>query len=118
MGCEMILPVHAGVANAIGAVVGQVAQRAAGLVSSPGPGRFTAHFAAGLQSFASRDAALAAMEAAMVAEASDRARAAGAADVTVVVNRDLREAEVEGQMMFIEATVTAVASGRPRVAHG
>ena len=118
LGCEMILPEHAGVANAIGAVVGQVAQRAAGLVSSPGAGRFTAHFAGGLQNFASRDEAMAAMEAAMVAQASDRARAAGAADVTVVVTRDIREAEVEGQVMFIEAMVTAVASGRPRVAHG
>ena len=118
LGCEMILPQHAGVANAIGAVVGQVSQRAAGLVSSPGAGQFTAHLPEGLQNFTSRDAALAAMEAAMIAEATTRARAAGAADVTVVVSRDLREALVEGQPMFIEATVTAVASGRPRVAHG
>ncbi len=118
LGCEMILPEHAGVANAIGAVVGQVSQRASGLVSSPGEGRFTAHLAGGLQSFVSRDEALAAMEAAMVAEASARARAAGAEDVRVVVKRDIREAEVEGRPMFIEATVSAVASGRPRVAHG
>jgi N-methylhydantoinase A/oxoprolinase/acetone carboxylase beta subunit len=118
LGCEMILPEHAGVANAIGAVVGQVSQRASGLVSSPGEGRFTAHLAGGLQSFVSRDEALAAMEAAMVAEASARARAAGAEEVRVVVKRDIREAEVEGRPMFIEATVSAVASGRPRVAHG
>jgi hypothetical protein len=58
------------------------------------------------------------MEAAMVAEASARARAAGAEEVRVVVKRDIREAEVEGRPMFIEATVSAVASGRPRVAHG
>ena len=118
LGCEMILPEHAGVANAIGAVVGQVAQRAQGLVSSPGEGRFTAHFATGLQSFNDRDTALAAMEVWVVAEASARAKAAGAADVTVVVTRDLREAKVEGRAMFIEALVSAVASGRPRVAHG
>ncbi len=31
LGCEMILPEHAGVANAIGAVVGQVSQRALGV---------------------------------------------------------------------------------------
>ncbi|MEY4780312.1 MAG: hypothetical protein RLZZ607_1625, partial [Pseudomonadota bacterium] len=49
LGCEMILPEHAGVANAIGAVVGQVSQRAQGLVSSPGEGRFTAHLPDGLQ---------------------------------------------------------------------
>ena len=118
LGCEMILPDHAGVANAIGAVVGQISQRARGLVTSPAVGRFTAHFAQGLQVFDTRNAALAAMEAALIAEASAQARAAGAADLRLVVARDIREAEVEGQMMFIEATVTATASGRPRVARG
>jgi N-methylhydantoinase A/oxoprolinase/acetone carboxylase beta subunit len=118
LGARMILPEHAGVANAIGAVVGQVSQRATGLVSSPGEGRFTAHLADGLQTFANRDAALAVMEAALVAEASTRARAAGAAEVHVTTTRDIREAEVEGRSMFIEATLTATASGRPRVARG
>ena len=117
LGCEMILPEHAAVANAIGAVVGQVAQRAQGLVSSPGEGRFTAHLAGGLQTFGSRDEALNVMEAAMVAEASARARAAGAKDVRVTVSRQINEAEVEGQKMFIEAIINATASGRPRVAH-
>jgi hypothetical protein len=97
--------------------VGQVAQRAQGLVSSPGEGRFTAHLPGGLQTFASRDAALAAMEAHVSSEAATRARAAGAEDVRLVVSRDIREAEVEGQKMFIEATITATATGRPRVAH-
>ena len=117
LGARMILPEHAGVANAIGAVVGQVSQRATGLVSSPGEGRFTAHLAAGLEQFNDRDNALAAMEAALVAEATARARAAGAEDVRVTSTRDIREAEVEGRAMFIEATLTATASGRPRVAH-
>jgi N-methylhydantoinase A/oxoprolinase/acetone carboxylase beta subunit len=117
LGCEMILPEHAGVANAIGAVVGQVSQRAQGLVSSPGEGRFTAHLPAGLQTFTSRDAALDALETALVAEATARAQAAGAADLRVTATRDIREALVEGNPMFIEATVTVTASGRPRVAH-
>ena len=117
LGCEMILPEHAGVANAIGAVVGQVSQRAQGLVSSPGEGRFTAHLPAGLQTFTSRDAALDALETALVAEATARAQCAGAADLRVTANRDIREALVEGNPMFIEATVTVTASGRPRVAH-
>lgn len=117
LGARMILPEHAGVANAIGAVVGQVSQRATGLVSSAGEGRFTAHFATGLQIFGDRDAALAAMEAALVADASTRARMAGAEELRVTTTRDIREAEVEGRAMFIEATLTATASGRPRVAH-
>lgn len=118
LGCRMILPEHAGVANAIGAVVGQVSQRATGLVSSPGEGRFTAHLADGLKTFTTRDAALDAMEAALVADASARARQAGAEEVRVTLTRDVKEAQVEGRAMFIEATLTATASGRPRVAHG
>ncbi|MBD1203269.1 MAG: hydantoinase/oxoprolinase family protein [Rhodobacteraceae bacterium] len=118
LGARMVLPEHAGVANAIGAVVGQVSQRVSGLVSSPAEGRFVAHLADGLQAFNSREAALEAMEAALVAEAMARARAAGAEEVQVRVARDVKEAEVEGRSMFIEATVSATASGRPRVAHG
>jgi N-methylhydantoinase A/oxoprolinase/acetone carboxylase beta subunit len=118
LGARMILPEHAGVANAIGAVVGQVAQRATGLVTSPGEGRFTAHLPDGMAVFVDRDAALAALEAALVQEASARARAAGAEDLSITVTRDIREAQVEGRAMFIEATLSATASGRPRVAHG
>ena len=118
LGCRMILPEHAGVANAIGAVVGQVSQRATGMVSSPGEGRFTAHLATGLKVFNNRDAALDALETALVTEARARAQAAGAADLHVIINRQVNEAEVEGRSMFIEATITATASGRPRVAHG
>ena len=118
LGCQMILPDHAGVANAIGAVVGQVSQRATGLVTSPSEGRFVAHFASGLTTFNDRDAALDAMETALVADATQRARAAGAEDLRILTARDIREATVEGRAMFIEATLTATASGRPRVAHG
>ena len=117
LGCQMILPEHAGVANAIGAVVGQVAQRATGLVTSPGEGRFTAHLPDGLKIYPDRDQALAAIEEALRAEAGARARTAGAADLRLSVTRDIREAEVEGRTMFIEATVTVTAAGRPRVAH-
>lgn len=118
LGCETILPEHAGVANAIGAVVGQVSQRATGLVSSPGEGRFVAHLPGGLQTFTSRDTALDAMETALRAEAETRARSAGAEDLHTTAYRDIREAEVEGRAMFIEAMISVTASGRPRVAHG
>jgi N-methylhydantoinase A/oxoprolinase/acetone carboxylase beta subunit len=117
LGCEMILPEHAGVANAIGAVAGQVSQRAAGMVTSPAEGRFVAHLSDGLQVFSTAAAALAALEAALVADASQRAREAGAVDIRVTVDREVKEVEIEGRTMFIEAKVSATASGRPRVAH-
>ncbi|MGB4826581.1 MAG: hydantoinase/oxoprolinase family protein [Paracoccaceae bacterium] len=117
LGCEMILSEHAGVANAIGAVAGQVSQRVAGMISSPGEGRFTAHLPDGLQHFTDPTAALAALESVLRLEAETRARTAGAVDLRVTVAHDLRQASVEGRAMFIEATVTVTASGRPRVAH-
>ena len=86
-------------------------------VSSPAEGRFVAHLADGLQVFATAEAALAATEAAVAAEASSRARAAGAVDLRVTVDRAVKQVEIEGRTMFIEARLTATASGRPRVAH-
>ncbi|MCX7889499.1 MAG: hydantoinase/oxoprolinase family protein [Rhodobacteraceae bacterium] len=118
LGARMILPEHAGVANAIGAVVGQVSQRTTGIVTSPAEGRFVAHLATGPRAFGDRAEAIAALEAALTAEAEDRARRAGAGDVLTTVRKEIREAEVEGKRMFIEASVTVTAAGRPRVARG
>ena len=76
-----------------------------------------AHLADGLQAFASSDAALQALETALIADASARARDAGAVDLRITVERDIKQVEIEGRQMFIEARLTATASGRPRVAH-
>ena len=43
LNCEVILPQHAGVANAIGAVVGKIVMRETGMISSPSEGKFLAH---------------------------------------------------------------------------
>ncbi|MBI1417278.1 MAG: hydantoinase/oxoprolinase family protein [Limimaricola sp.] len=116
---RMILPAHAGVANAIGAVVGQVAMTATGTVTSPGPGIFALHLGSGApERHASREAALEALEAALTAEASARARAAGVEEVRLSIDRDIREVDIEGQPMFIEAQIRVTAQGRPRIATG
>lgn len=118
LGTRMILPAHAGVANAIGAVVGQVSMVATGLVTSPGPGLFTAHLPAGPERFADRDEAMAALEAALRDEAAARARAAGVEELRLTATSELTEVEVEGQPMFIEGRVKVTAQGRPRIATG
>lgn len=117
LGCAMILPEHAGVANAIGAVAGQVSQRVSGLVTSPAQGRFVAHLPTGPKAYGNRDEALSAMEGALRTEAEARALAAGAVDLHLTADHALREADVEGTRLFIEGWVTVTASGRPRVAH-
>ncbi|WP_157764663.1 hydantoinase/oxoprolinase N-terminal domain-containing protein [Rhodobacter sp. CZR27] len=116
LGCEMILPDHAGVANAIGAVVGLVSQRLTAQVTSPGEGRYCAHLPDGPRTFPDPGSALEAAESVLRAEVTRRAVEAGADEPRVTVVRDLREVSVEGQSMFLEGTVTATAAGRPRMA--
>lgn len=113
---RMILPEHAGVANAIGAVVGQVSMRAEVLVTQPVEGRFAVHLPGGIVNYAERDAALEAAEAACRDEASARARAAGAEEIRLTPSRDIQEVAIEGRRMFIEARLGVTATGRPRIA--
>ncbi|KUJ78193.1 hydantoinase [Ruegeria marisrubri] len=114
--CRMILPEHAGVANAVGAVVGRVTFRRSGSVTSPSEDRFRVHLEDGPQDFPDADEALALLEEILRAEAEGAARAAGAENIRVLVERDIRTAQVEGRDVFVEGTLTVEASGRPRVA--
>jgi N-methylhydantoinase A/oxoprolinase/acetone carboxylase beta subunit len=116
LGCEMIVPDHAGVANAIGAVVGRVTIRRAGTVTSPAEGRFRVHLEGGPEDFAGSEAAMAALEAALGAAARQAAVAAGAVDIHVSARREVKEAVVEARRVFLEAEIVVEASGRPRVA--
>ena len=113
---RMVLPEHAGVANAIGAVVGQVQMAVTGTVTSGGEGAFAVHLPEGPQRFGDRDAALDALETALRAQAEAQARASGVEDMRFTVSRDISEIEIEGRPMFVEATVRVEASGRPRIA--
>lgn len=118
LGCEMILPEHAGVANAIGAVVGRVTMRRSGTVTAPSEGRFRVHLPDGPEDFGDPLSALERLEAVLRVQAMTDARTAGAADIQVTVDRDIRTAGVEAREVFIEALVTVEAAGRPRVAEG
>ena len=114
--CQMILPEHAGVANAIGAVVGRVTIRRAGTVTSPAEGRFRVHFETGPEDFTDAAAAMDALETALEREARGEAEAAGAADITISAQRDVKQAQAEAREVFLEAEITVEASGRPRIA--
>ncbi len=116
LGARVTIPDHAEVANAVGAVVGRVAMSVEGTVTSPTPGRFVAHLPGGPQGFAEADAAISALARALEAEAAQRARAAGAEEVDLLRRTDLREAEVEGQRIFVEARLRVTAQGRARLA--
>ena len=115
---KVVVPEHAGVANAIGAVVGQISMRVSGQVTSQGEGQFRVHFEAGPQDFTNQDAAVNALEAHLSEQAMSGAREAGAQGIRVRMDHDIRTAKIESRDVFIEAELTAVASGRPRIATG
>jgi len=115
---KVVVPDYAGVANAIGAVVGQISMRVSGQITSQGEGRFRVHFETGPQDFTTQDAAVTALEEQLSTQAMSGARDAGAQGIRVRMDRDIRVAQVESREVFIEAELTAVASGRPRIAVG
>lgn len=116
LGCEVVVPRFAGVANAVGAVVGQVSMRAEGLVTCPAPGVFIAHLTAEPARFGDAETAAAALAEDLQTRACDRARAAGVETPRLSLTRDDVAAEVEGQRLIIEIRLRATASGRPRIA--
>ncbi len=116
--CKMVLPEHAGVANAIGAVVGRLTLRRSGTITSPAEGQYRVHLEDGPKDFNVSDEALALLEQTLRDEAEGAVREAGAEDIRVVVDRDIRTARVEEREVFVEAMLTVEASGRPRVATG
>lgn len=118
LGTRMIVPEHADVANAIGAVVGQVAMQVSGSVTSSGPGRYTAHLPDGPVAFADISAALDALEMALQSAATTRAMAAGVEAPRLHTDRNIKQVDVEGSIMFISADMRVTASGRPRIATG
>ena len=118
LGTEMILPEHAHVANAIGAVVGRVIMRESGTITAPREGVFRVHLAHGPQDFPDAERALSQLETVLTQAARARAQSAGAAEIECQVTRDIRTAGVEGREVFVEAELAVEASGRPRVAVG
>jgi N-methylhydantoinase A/oxoprolinase/acetone carboxylase beta subunit len=115
---ETIVPDHAEVANAVGAVVGQVRVAVTAEIVQPVEGRFEI---AGLaetagMTFSSADEALAEAERRCRAGAEAMAKEAGAAETTASVSREVKTAEIEGRQQFVSATVTAIAGGRPATA--
>lgn len=116
VGSVCVVPADTDVANALGAVVGQVRVSAQVQVSQPRPGLYRLASPAGIADFADEDEALAQAERMARAAAAAGAAEAGADTVEVAVSRDIRAADIDGERAFVEAIVTARASGRPRIA--
>jgi N-methylhydantoinase A/oxoprolinase/acetone carboxylase beta subunit len=114
LGTRTVVPEHAAVCNALGAVVGGVVQRVEARITSPLPGLFRVHLPDGAEDFSDLESAaeFAAEEASIIA--TERARAAGAGDVRVVTARSDRIGTgPNGTSIFVESSVRARAAGQP-----
>ncbi|MDS9946565.1 MAG: hydantoinase/oxoprolinase family protein, partial [Planktomarina sp.] len=113
--CNVIVPEHAEVANAIGAVVGRITMRRTGTVTSPSEGVFRVHFTHGPKDFLAEGDALKALENYLILQAEKDARDSGSEDIQTRTEYDIRRARAGSSNVFIEATVSVESSGRPRV---
>ncbi len=108
------VPEHADVANAIGAVVGQISMKAELTITQPSEGRFQV---TGLDDpFVDEQAARQEAESMALARARYLALEAGAQEVEVSMSWDAKRAKVESRDLLVEARVIATATGRPPIA--
>ncbi len=116
LSAQTILPEFGGVANAIGAVVGQITMREQAQITSAGEGRFRVHYEGQPSEYTEESAAIASLERALGEAARKSAERAGAQGIRLNFSHDIKRATVEGRGVFVEAVITATASGRPRIA--
>ena len=116
LGTRAVVPEHAGVANAVGAVVGGIRVQATGTIATPDDGLYRVFAGTGPREFPDLEAATAHARSMLEAQAREGAVDAGAGEVDLsIVQRD-EVAVVEGRETLVERTVVVVASGRPRFA--
>jgi N-methylhydantoinase A/oxoprolinase/acetone carboxylase beta subunit len=113
---ESFVPVHAGVANAVGAVVGQVRETVTVFVTEPDEGRFAVNGAGAHELFRERAEAFARARELARAEAREAAIRSGADHPVVEHGEHIDMPEIEGLEKLVEARFVATASGRPRIA--
>lgn len=111
----LYMPRFAEVANAVGAVLGEVSQRVHLTITQPARGTFRVFAADGPKDFPQLDAAVSHARELAAADAEALARQAGAADVQVDFEHDENSVtnEIDGDVFF-EMWLTAIASGPPR----
>ncbi|MFC4270654.1 hydantoinase/oxoprolinase family protein [Sneathiella chungangensis] len=111
-----IIPDHAGVANAVGAVVGQVRVSANATIMPTETDEFRLYHSGEPLDFATLEAAALAAQELLTREAEEMATAAGAMQIHTTFDRKDNVALIDGRELFIESLLTVVAFGRPRIA--
>ena len=116
LGAESRVPEHAGVANAVGAVVGRVRLSRECVISAPQHGQFVVHAGGAPRVFTDLDVAKQfATEHLCAALAVDMVTA-GAPEFETRHEWTAQTVPVDGMDMFVEGRLVITASGRPELA--
>ena len=113
LGADVVVPDHADVANAVGAVVGRVRVEVVATVSKPEDGLFRVHCRGAPRDFLDTDAALAFADRTAREAARENAALNGTRDVEIQLSTTTVSAMVADREIILEWKVTAVATGRP-----
>ncbi|CAN7496796.1 hydantoinase/oxoprolinase family protein [Rhizobium rhizogenes] len=113
---ESAIPADSDVANAIGAVVGQVRTSATVFVTMPEDGIYVLNGAGETLRFTDEEKSFSMARERAIEVAMAQARLNGAVDPVIAVDEQVDAPEVEGSRKLVEARFIATASGRPRIA--
>ncbi|MCO6051397.1 hydantoinase/oxoprolinase family protein [Mesorhizobium sp. RP14(2022)] len=116
LGVPCHVPSDTDVANALGAVVGQVRVSVEAGIAQPQEGVYRLTVGGSVSDHLGEQAAFNAAEAALRALIAKRAEEAGTADAEITIATTVDAATVEGKRTLIAARLVATASGRPRIA--
>lgn len=122
MHTQLIIPDHAEVANAVGAVAGSVMQTLRAFIKPLAPERFRVHLPVGIQDFDNFEEAIAYATEEARSLADEHARYAGASAVQVHISRKDQIIDsgngVPSGGFFLGTEIKATAIGRPKLANG
>jgi N-methylhydantoinase A/oxoprolinase/acetone carboxylase beta subunit len=119
LGAQLLIPAHAAVCNAVGAVAGVVSETCEVLVNQPTFGVFRVHDPAGIRDYNEADAAIEDAKRVSREQALAAARRAGARDPHVETSVLERRAHAGSADEYLaEARVRSRATGRPATGRG
>jgi N-methylhydantoinase A/oxoprolinase/acetone carboxylase beta subunit len=115
LNAESVIPSDAGVANAIGAVAGEISQTVSVTVTSPEEGVFIVSGGGQTERMTGEERTLAFARERAISAATAMAISSGADEPVIRLVEAIEAPEIEGSRKLVEARFTATASGRPKI---
>lgn len=113
---QTVNPEFSSVANAVGAVVGSVRQQVSMTITAVGGKRVRVHYLEGPEEYDDLEVAVQQAMERLTAMAEEAAIAAGATDISITHTRKDNIVEDQGESVFFDSQLSAIAVGRPATA--